>query len=66
MAMNRAIGVITIKSEGMIRPVTWKKTIMDWPLVVIRSKSRMDWVSQITAVSTPSATMKATPAILKI
>ena len=46
-AITSATGAITMTSCGMIRPVMPMKTRMVWPWLVIRSMSRIAWVSQI-------------------
>ena len=57
--MNNAIGAMIMTSDGTPSPVTARKVMRDWPLVVSRSNSRSACVIQIMKVSTPRADRNA-------
>ena len=58
-AMNKAMGAMTITSEGMVRPVTVRKTQKVCPLADMISICRSDRASQTTPVSRLKPVRKA-------
>jgi hypothetical protein len=62
--MNRATGAMTVIRAGSERPVTVRKTITVWPLLVRRSSSRRTCVIQITPVS-PKRQARNAPEVIR-
>jgi hypothetical protein len=59
VVLNKAMGEMTITSEGMVRPVTVRKTQQVCPLADMISICRSDRASQTTPVSRLKPVRKA-------
>ena len=58
-ASRRAIGAVTVVSEGRRSSVIWKKVTMVWPIAETRSNWRSAWVSHTVIVSAAKLSRKA-------